>query len=234
MSIKSLLPYLLLATLVSACSFRVATPPARTAFFGSPRILPEGESAMTAEGTGAGELFGPSIGGGSLTYERGLGSLREIIVTPTAGVIQGQSEYLGLSLDIKQGITETRNVAFTYGTGYFWNEYAQAISGQAGILVGFENRYFVPTLSMMLFLSDPFQTSLVCGYSDSGFDSWEDDSEQVCAEPTRTIGVRMGLTTEIKLPWRVSIIPSIALIPLSSKTHSLQVMQLSGALRFEY
>ncbi|MBW8889690.1 MAG: hypothetical protein JF616_18185, partial [Fibrobacteres bacterium] len=151
MTKKTFLPALFALPFFAACSFNMATPPARTAFFGSPRVLPARESAVTAEGTSAGELFGPSLAGGSLTYERGLGNQREIVVTPTAGVIQNESDYLGISLDIKQGVPETRNVAFTYGTGYLWNENGQAVSAEAGTLLGFENRFFVPTLSLMFF-----------------------------------------------------------------------------------
>lgn len=227
MPLKPLPSALALVPLFAACSFNMATPPARTAFFGSPRILPARESAVTAEGTGAGKMFGPTLAGGSLTYERGLGNLREIVATPTAGMIQDQSKYLGLSLDIKQGIPETRHVAITYGTGYFWNEYGQAVSGEAGLLAGYENRFFVPTLSVMLFLSDPFMARTVCSGAD-------ENGDNECAKPTLTAGVRLGLTTEIKLPWRISLLPSAAFIPIQSQTHSFRMAQVSGALRWEY
>jgi hypothetical protein len=227
MSRKLFLSALTLAPLFAACSFNMATPPARSAFFGSPRVLPAGESAVTAEGTMAGQLFGPSLAGGSITYERGIANMLELIVTPTAGSIQDQSAYAGISLDFKQGLPDTRHVAFTYGAGYLWNEYAVAASGQAGILVGYENRFFVPTLSLMGFVSQPFKAETVCGTSG-------EQSDEACAKPTQTIGARIGLTTEIKFPGRVSLVPSAAFIPLQSRTHSFEMFQLSAGLRWEY
>ncbi len=227
MSRKLFLTALSLAPLFAACSFNMASPPARSAFFGSPRVLPSGESAVTAEATVAAKVFGPGLSGGSLTYERGLGNQLEIIVTPTAGLIQDQSEFAGISVDMKKGLPNLPHLAFTYGAGYLWNEYGQAASGEAGLLAGYENRYFVPTLSMMLFLSEPFRTKTVCG-------SEGEEGDDVCAKPTHTIGARAGLTTEIKLPWRVSIIPSAGIVLLQSQTHSFQLFQASGALRWEY
>jgi len=227
MTSKPFLPALFALPFLAACSFNMATPPARSAFFGSPRVLPAREAAVTGEATGVDKLFGPSLAGGSLTYERGLGNQREIVVTPTAGVIQNESDYLGLSLDIKQGFPDTRNVAFTYGTGYLWNKNAQAVSGEAGVLLGYENRFFVPTLSLMLFLSEPFLAKRICSEPN-------EESETQCAKPTRTFGARVGITTEIKLPWRLSILPSAAFVPVQSQTHSFKMFQMSGALRWEY
>jgi hypothetical protein len=75
----------LLPLLQAACSFNVATPPARAAFYGSHRVLPAGESAFAAEGSAASKPFGPGLMAASLTCHRGWGGNRDLMVTPAAG-----------------------------------------------------------------------------------------------------------------------------------------------------
>jgi hypothetical protein len=215
----------LAAMLSVACTYKVVTPPARTGFFGSPAILPEEKSAYTAEGTGAGQIFSGYLEAGSLTYHRGLGQRNELQVTPGFARVQDSSNLYSLSLDMKKGEEENGLASFTYGAGYIYSKYGQALSSQVGMLLGYENRYLVPTFSVMLLASQPFATRSICGYDEGA-------EETECAKPTFTMGVRFGFSAELKLPGGLSVIPSLGFAPLHSQTHSLAAVQAALAVRW--
>jgi hypothetical protein len=211
--------------LSTACTYRVVTPPARSGFFGSPAILPEGKSAYTAEGNAAGEMFSGYMQSGSLTYHRGLGRRNELQITPGFARVQDSSNIFSLSLDMKNGLKEDEIAAFTYGAGYLYNEFGQALSSQAGMLLGYENRYVVPTFSVMLLASQPFAKREICS------DEYGENDPQ-CVKPTFTIGVRFGLSAEIRFPGGLSVTPSVGFAPLHSQTHSLEATQAALAINW--
>lgn len=217
-----------LALVGMGCTFRVVTPPAKVAFVGSPRTLPAGKGALSTElnlNTSK-QLFGSDLATYSATYHRGIGKKRELLLTPSIGSINNRSGIYSFAVDLKQGLGATPHLAATYGTGYLYNEYAQAFSFQGGLLAGFENRYFVPTFSTMAFFSAPFRTREVCKEDDEG-------EKTQCVHPTTTTGGRIGLTGEAKLPWGLSILPSAALAAASSETHQDAFYQFALALRWQ-
>lgn len=188
---------LLVLCLAPGCSYHVLSPPARAAPLESPRTLPVGQNAIAVEGAAQSGVFDPTIVSGALRYRRGLTKRLDGVADMTAFHVLGRPSDLktwpgayALRLGVKQ--EASRDVfALTFGLGAGGSAAGGFISPDLGFILGYENRYFVPFLSVRAFISQPLGARrVVLG---------EEDGERRASTPATTLGAGGALGFRIPL-----------------------------------
>ena len=190
--------FLALLPLILACSHNIYTPPSRPMPLTSPQTLGEGETVARASGSVSSDLFGPSLAAGTGGVRRGLGnrleldadlSYAKVMETATAGT----SRSIGmLRVGGKYRPTESANLALVAGLGGGYSPAAGPYaSTDVGAVLGYDNRYLIPFLSIGAFGSVPLSPNEVDV-------TGPEDSQQFLDTPEPTLGVTLG--AGIKIP----------------------------------
>jgi hypothetical protein len=144
----------------SACSTHVYSPPARPLPLESSATLPAGRTSVGGEIGKSSAIFGPDLSSQAVRVRHGFGGGFEVSAdgshlhvdgTSTAGV--DQNAYAGaLGAKINLG---TKHLALTASTGYGTAATGRFTSNELGVIAAFENRYFVPFISLRAGVSVP-------------------------------------------------------------------------------
>lgn len=164
---KSVFPFA--CVLLIGCSHHVYSPPSRTFPLQGPAPLNEGQNALGAEGGGSTAALGPTVSGGTLRYRRGI--VNQIEINTEVSVLNvyenladpqtrtwGAAGRLGV---LGSPLTERKHVGFTSGIGAGGWAGGGFFAIDAGVIAGYENRYFVPRLGFQAFVSLPINARAV-------------------------------------------------------------------------
>ena len=186
---------------LAGCPDFVLSPPAQFLPLESPRPLNEGRTYLGVEGGVASAVFGPDIPGGSLVVRHGLGDDLELRIDASAGWITDASP----SLDFR-GIASARvgfkglvspnfpHAAWVAGIGGGASAAGGFVSGDAGLVFGYENPYIVPFLRMSLVTSVPIAARQV-DITDAG----AEEPSPTFDTPHTTFGARLGVGARIPI-----------------------------------
>jgi hypothetical protein len=148
----------------SGCAYNVYSPPARMSHLESPAVLPEGDVALGLGGFVDGQIFGPVLTGGNLSVRWGAAPELDLRFDATVGgalhdeLASGDTHVGGaLAARVKWAPEATGgHLALTGGGGLGGSTLGGLAAIEGGLIVGFENRYFVPFLGNHLWFSVPF------------------------------------------------------------------------------
>ena len=194
-------------SLAPACSYHVLSPPSRAAPLESPRALAVGQNAIAVEGAAQAGVFDPTIVSGALRYRRGLVKKLDGVADMTAMHVLGGHDVktwpgaYALRLGVKQ---EAANVlALSFGLGAGGSAAGGFIGPDIGLILGYENRYFVPLFSARGFFSQPLGARRVA--------LGTEDGEPRTSKPTTTLGCSVALGFRIPLLHDKQLTHSLAL-----------------------
>jgi hypothetical protein len=188
----------LAAGLVCGCNHQVYSPPARLLPLESVATLARGETGVQLEGGVHGAVFGPSGESGSIRVRHGIADRTDVSMEASVMHIDGNSvantyPYLfagraGVKHELLRWVSVTAGVgggASAAGGGF--------VSPDLGVIVAYENRYFVPFFSLRASASVPFDTHPV----DTGQAGSDAVGRWVYTPPLTWIG---GGTAGVRIP----------------------------------
>jgi hypothetical protein len=159
-----------LAALAPACSYQLASPPARIVTLESARTLAPHETVIAAKGTAQSAIFDPGIIGGTVLVRHGVADHVEVNSEVSYVRVQASDEdtkAFDLDPSIYAGhvgakLSAGRNVALTAGVG---GGYAPAAGGfgavDLGGIVSYDNCYVVPFVAISGLVSQPIGAKTV-------------------------------------------------------------------------
>ena len=181
--------YLILSCIIllhTGCTYKVATPSSRWTHSDGPTAAKE--TTIQFESYGVGEVFGPNLAGGGLSIRLPQKEKEELSIRLNYTGVEGSNEveeqyYVN---DSKRKIWSANfgkakqysllgNVLLSSGFGFGSNYFGKYVSVDGSVNWGYDNRYVVPSMSLGLFGSLPFNTKRVPG------DSYYDDIESFVA-----------------------------------------------------
>jgi len=152
-------------TLSTGCNHEVYSPPARMLPLESPATLGYGETGVQLEGGAHGAIFGPQGESGTVRVRRGIAdgtdasgevSVLHVDGSSAAGTYPYAFAARG---GVKQRLTPWLSVGAGFGGGA--SAGGGFLSPDIGAVVGYENPYLVPFLSVRGGVSAPFATHTV-------------------------------------------------------------------------
>ena len=188
----------LAGALLSACGYNVYSPPARSVPLESVATLRPGQYAIAADFGVAVSVFGPSIVAASLRARRGtLPDLDTVIETNLLRVVgqpEADTREHRNAYDLRAGVQYRLASFVAVSGGLGGGAYAGGgfISPDLGVVVGYENRYLIPFLSVRGYLSQPLAARRV--------DLGEDEGTRRFSTPSTTVGV--AVSSGLRIPLR--------------------------------
>ncbi len=173
------------------CTPYLHSPPATTFPLESAKVLNDGEWGIQGEIGGGGRVFGPTMITGVVRARHGLGHNLELSIQGSAIGITGDPEWTSDAhrgvyagrLGIKYQVA--RFFSLTTGLGGGWSAGGGFISPDFGGIVGWENRYFVPFVTLGGYVSGPLNPQNVRFTSD--------DDEVFIGKPDTAVGWYTGV-----------------------------------------
>lgn len=181
--------------LAPACNYHLLSPPSRAAPLESPRALAVGQNAIAFEGAAQIGVFDPAIVSGALRYRRGLAKKLDGVADMTAMHVLDRGDAktwpgaYALRVGVKQEAADV--LALSFGLGAGGSAAGGFLSPDIGLILGYENRYFVPFLSARGFFSQPLGARRVSLGTEEG--------EPRTSMPKTTLGASVALGFRIPL-----------------------------------
>lgn len=213
---------------VSGCAYHVATPPTNTLFAANPRILDTNQSEVRGGIGGVGELFGPGYSFGNFAYSFSWDSTTTVQMLPvmqqfadTVGKLYAKGGQLNV---ITRPSGWSKNTSLLSGVGVAFSKYGNYVSVHSGIVLGYENRYLVPSLTSDFYYSSPWATMPIV------WDEWGTDYKHI----TSTFGVSFTPSLSLRLGTPIEIRTGIPFGLVFSRTDSFSFfgIDLSAAVVF--
>jgi len=189
------------AVVLGGCNHHVYSPPARTFSMQGPASLPRGRSAFGMEAGANAAAFGPTVAAGTARYRRGLtdeveinveGSVMGIVEEPAEDVSQlGAVGRLGVHYSPS---VFARHVGITAGLGGGGWAAGGLLAGDLGLIVGYENPYFVPRFGVQFFVSQPIAARAIDTTAQG-----EDDDPEHRQTPITTYGFQFDAGFKIPI-----------------------------------
>lgn len=191
----------------SACSYHLYAPPSRAAPLETPRALPVGQNAIAVEGAAVAGVFDPTIVAGALRYRRGLAKRVDGVADVTGMHVLDRPRDVkawpgayALRVGVKHEAADV--LALTFGLGGGGSAAGGFIGPDLGLILGYENRYFVPFFSLRGFFSQPLGARTV----DLGLDG----GNRRVSRPDTTLGSSVALGFRIPLLHEEELVHSVA------------------------
>lgn len=195
---------------IGACNFRAYSPPAGWVPAESVAPLAPDQSSIAGSLHLGRGVFGPGIGGGSVSLRHGLTDSYEV---------QGNVSYLHViqesrTTDFKGIVTgrvglkglfdpEFKHLSWNASLGGGGHTAGGFISPEAGLQIGYENPYLTPWLRTSLFLSQPLGATAIDIAP-------KDEAQADLDTPQTTFGVRVAVGLSISwdeaLPLRIHLL----------------------------
>ncbi len=151
----------LMVPLLAGCNSTLFSPPARPLPLESAATLPRGDTGIQAEGGTHGRLFGPDVLSGTLRVRHGIADDVDVaaevsamhldvhpdVPTPTSTTIHA------VRAGAKVRLAKPLAIAGGFGGGF--SAAGAFVSPEAGPIVAWENRYFVPFIATRFGMSQP-------------------------------------------------------------------------------
>jgi hypothetical protein len=161
----------------SGCAYHVFSPPARLLPLESAQVLPEGGSAVAFDLGHAGALFGPELSAVGVRYRRNVAAELDGVAEASLLHVRGSgpdtSNPNALTLRAGGKFGVWRHLALTFGAGGGASAAGGFVSPDLGLVLAFENRYFVPFVSVRGFASQPIHARRVrLGEDEDGYEQF--------------------------------------------------------------
>lgn len=185
------------AIALGACTPFALSPPARTLPLESPATLEEGEVAVQAAG-GYHDAVPMRIGSAAVRARIGIVSLLELQLEGTYAHVDYGDERSPHLVAGRAGlkVAPIPHIAFVAGLGVGTHSYGSFSAPDLGLIVGYENPYFVPWTAFRGFVSLPIDANrVVVTQTDS-----EGAVEEFVLTPPGTAGWQLSTGFRIPIP----------------------------------
>ena len=143
----------------SGCGYYVYSPPARGLPFDSAATLPRGRTGVALEGGHAGEVFGPDVFAVGARVRRGLAEGVDGVVEASVLRVLGDSDARThrnvYALRVGTKLRPWTHLAFTGGVGGGASAGGAFVSPDLGVVLSWENPFFVPLVGARGMFSQP-------------------------------------------------------------------------------
>lgn len=185
------------ALALGGCAPFALSPPARAMPLESPATLEEGEVAVQAAG-GWHDTLGPDIGSASVRARIGVVSLLEAQLEGNYAHVDYRDERSPHLVAGRVGlkVAPIPHIAFLAGLGVGTHSYGSFGAPDLGVIVGYENPYFVPWTAFRGFVSLPIDANrVVVTQTDS-----DGTVESFVLTPPSTAGWQLSTGFRVPIP----------------------------------